>query len=249
MEEQKKKKRETFVIGDTHGDLSRFWGWKRKFKKKSFNIIHVGDIGVGFPCVGDLFLEELNEVFLQEDIKFYACRGNHDDPSFFDGSKKLSNLHLVEDGTVLTIEETNFFFYGGAISVDRQVRSEGFDYWSGEPAQKFEEKSILTNKKIDVVITHTCPRRVIPVVLPSNKGNGIVPMYANAKDKTGQLIDPHLIEDMDKELTLLDELEQVLTKNYDIKQWYYGHFHKSHSTAIDGIKYRCLNISEMYQYE
>lgn len=251
--------RDTFVIGDTHGDFVDFYNWQMRFGVKDFNIIHVGDIGVGFPHYKQNWLEKLNRGFARRGIKFYGIRGNHDNPKYFDGTHQYSNLQLVPDETVLKIEDKNYFFYGGAVSVDRQNRKQGWDYWRGEKTNKFNTANLLSHKSIDTVITHSCPRRVIPVPFPTNVGQGTVQRFANAYtpdirtmtqrfegvEREKRLADPHLIDDMNEELDRMDKLEELLQSNFEIREWYFGHFHKSMTTRIMGTRYQCLDISEI----
>ena len=50
--------------------------------------------------------------------------------------------------------------------------------------------------------------------------------------------DPLLIEDIQFERKTMDMLLQHLkTDNLPISHWYYGHFHQSWHSAIDGILY------------
>ena len=159
----------------------------------------------------------------------------------------MSNLELVPDSGVREIEGQNFFFWGGATSIDRSIRRQGWDWWQNEGPQ---EKILLPRTNIDVVITHGCPRSVIPVTLPSNKGEGIVQHFANAKKKdSNELLDPTLVDDLHAELDHFDKLERLILDRYDVSHWYFGHYHKAYFAFVNGINYRCLNISEIHQHE
>jgi calcineurin-like phosphoesterase family protein len=67
-------------------------------------------------------LENLNKFLHEKDIFMIAIRGNHDNPEYFKGDYKFTNLHLVPDYTVLKLEGQNFLFIGWSISIDRKPR-------------------------------------------------------------------------------------------------------------------------------
>ena len=109
----------TFILGDTHGRFKEFFELVERHSLKDFNLIHVGDIGVGFECHKEEWLKGINKRFNEKEINFYGIRGNHDDPAYFDGSVKLSNLSLLPDKSILELNGENYLMYGGGISIDR----------------------------------------------------------------------------------------------------------------------------------
>ena len=42
-------------------------------------------------------------------------------------------------------------------------------------------------------------------------------------------------------------LNHLKTNNHSVSHWYYGHFHQSWHSAIDGILYQMLDIMEFSQ--
>ena len=42
-------------------------------------------------------------------------------------------------------------------------------------------------------------------------------------------------------------LHHLKTDNHPVNNWYYGHFHQSWHSAIDGILYQMLDIMEFSQ--
>ena len=149
-------------IGDTHGGWN-YIGWKVKTYTKQeiteIAFVHVGDFGIGFSSAA-LDWKELTT--LNKNLKdglhhLYVIRGNDDDPVFFRGDvlsrtyKKntytfeFSNLHFVEDYSVLNICDKNILCIGGAKSTDilpssdltfsgkpYQGRTQGVDWWEDE---------------------------------------------------------------------------------------------------------------------
>lgn len=212
----------TLICGDTHGNFKELFTNLKG--ATDCNLIHVGDLGVGFPFFDEEWLLAVNEEFAEKNIKFYAIRGNHDDPAYFEGQHKYSNLYLVPDGTLLEIDNENYFFIGGGISVDRVTRTRGLSYWEGEIVKPVE----VPKQQIDVVISHICPR----IALPVPKKAPIIEYYSERDSK--------LKEDIQKDFDTMDDMCKKLS---GVSEWYFGHYHTSMSMGI----YRCLNINEIYE--
>src|ERR1044072_2364430 len=158
--------KELYFIGDTHG-LGPIFKIIDKHNLKDCNIIHVGDVGLGFQEITrDIKnLGILDEMCIANDIMLYCIRGNHDNPIFWDRSKglnlpRLHNVDLVEDYKVLTINGKNILCIGGAISIDRQVRkNDRIPTWWEDEVFKYEPKKLENlagrYKNIDLVVTHS----------------------------------------------------------------------------------------------
>ena len=225
----------TFILGDTHGRFKEFFELVERHSLKDFNLIHVGDIGVGFECHKEEWLKGINKRFNEKEINFYGIRGNHDDPAYFDGSVKLSNLSLLPDKSILELNGENYLMYGGGISIDRFWRTKNETFWENEGSSDFDESEITKFKKIDYVISHNCPRSAFP--LP-REGNKLFLMDYSPKDL-------NLVKDVSADLNKLDKLESCLIKNFEVKKWFYGHYHVYSKKEIGKIKYQCLNVSEL----
>ncbi len=216
------------LIGDTHGS------WNRMFDKLDQNgvenayLIHVGDLGMGFvsPHLQQGILQRSNEKFKERGIEFLAIRGNHDDPSYFTGSTKLSHIELLPDYTLRELNGEKFLFVGGAISIDRIFRTLNQSYWLDEP---FVLKPELA-QKCDVLITHTAPYWIGPF------------------DKEGIesycLKDTTLWDECYQERLALDELVKLCTP----KKHYCGHFHQSAWVDFRDCYSRILDIEEIAEH-
>ena len=221
-----------YLTGDTHGGIDMHKlshnGLKRsniKLTENAFLII-TGDFG--FPFTPD-DIEEYERTngksgeyvfwikwFRDRPYKVLFIDGNHDNHDWwaeqpvtemFGGRVQVhphaeNVIHLMR-GEVYTIEGQTFFTFGGAVSVDKAHRREGYSWWSGEQASDEEIRYALDNLekadfKVDHIITHTLPRSVI-TSLP----------ILGVKDypcKTAEFLD------------------EVLAKvQYD--KWFCGHFH------------------------
>ena len=142
--------------------------------------------------------------------------GNHEnfdrlnayEVSEFKGGKvyKISDsvYHLMR-GQIYKFDDLKIFTLGGALSIDREYRDLGYSWWEGEMISDDDINEALQNLakhdfSVDIVITHTCPKFVIP---------RIIKYYMADK--------------------LHDENAQILQDIYDkisFKKWYFGHFHE-----------------------
>ena len=159
-------------------------------------------------------------------------RGNHDNPSYFDGNHDYEFIKFLPDYSTMEIDGLNHLFIGGALSIDRRVRTKGIDYWENEGFVKDLDK-ISELKNIDVVVTHTAPNFVEPFGF-----NGIVAHYAEN--------DPTLLEELTNERKSLTELFDVLTSKNNIQHHFYGHFHYDTKNLVNNCTHVMLNISQVY---
>jgi Icc-related predicted phosphoesterase len=221
----------TIILGDTHGE------WKTVFyniKQKDISnatIIHVGDVGVGFKKSEKEELEVLmrvNEFLAERNIEMLAIRGNHDNPDYFNGSYRFSNLKLLADYTTLTLNDEQFMFVGGAISIDRHMRTDGLDYWSSEKFQFNEDR--IKGQKCDVLVTHTAPKWL------GLNSKGPIQWHLNQ--------DKNLWEELEQERQDMNYLYNRMQP----KKFYCGHFHMRMEIMNEYTQARILNIHEMIEH-
>ena len=221
----------TYIIGDIHGAFGRL---KQKIKDYDLNdctLICVGDLGIGFSysekgerCACD----GLNTFFSERDILFLSIRGNHDEPDYYNGSKRidLSNFKLLPDYHTMVINDEKFLFVGGAVSIDRRWRKEGISYWADEI---FVFKPELV-EKCDVLITHSAPHWIGPFDKQS---------ISSWCDR-----DPGLWDLCHKERIEIAELIKLCRPSKS----YHGHFHASHWVDFDDCYATILNIEEIKEH-
>lgn len=236
------------ILGDIHGNFNFLKHQIQTKKITDCTIIQVGDFGIGFNYKenDEQTLNSLNDFLKDVNVTMLAIRGNHDNPSFFNGDYDLSNLKLLPDYTTLNLEGHNFLFVGGAVSVDRTERIKENNsnikyggrkrcYWDKEI---FEYRREITKnlRDIDVVITHTAP----DWCYPNNKlGFGkFVEDWAK--------YDSGLIGDLSFERNQMTNLFLDLYENNKIKKHFYGHFHKSYFDTHNGVDHHLLDINEFY---
>jgi predicted phosphodiesterase len=229
-----------YMLGDIHGAFKRTKNNINNLPDNSL-IIQVGDFGVGFNVYNERNdFPKLNLKLAEKNSHLLAIRGNHDDPSYFNGDtfKKLkeelglTRIELLEDYSVINVNGEHVLCIGGAISIDRIHRITGVSYWSDEKYNHDLEKL----KEIDInsvscVITHTAPQNCFPVGF-----NKIVEHYI--------LMDGALEYELLKEREEMQELFDFLKKESKVKNWYYGHFHSSNTETIEDVKMQLLGIDE-----
>ena len=239
------------VIGDVHEE----WGLiKDKIKYYTLQdaiLFQAGDFGVGFkyndprePGKERKRLLELNKFLKKRNIFLYVVRGNHDNPMFFDGNHNFTNIIFMQDYDVVEVGEHRILGIGGATSVDRKPnykfkdyrgkdwpgRKEGIDWWPNEKIIYDEEK--LNNLYgIDVVVTHTAPDFVYPLIL----GETVIKWCT---------CDPELKDELTAERELVAKIYKKLDEFNCIKFFFYGHFHKSHFEKNGLTTFRLLDIGE-----
>lgn len=234
-------------LGDIHGNFEYLKHLIISRKISDCFIIQVGDFGIGFtnPINDKFVLSSLNDFMSDKNIILIAIRGNHDDPDYFKGNHIYSNLRLVEDYTVMTIEDKKYLFIGGAISVDRIPRiannmayarygNDKKGFWYGEKVV-FDEDKLLACENIDIIVTHTAPEWCVP---DNRLGFGsLVENFASD--------DSNLKTELAEERKVMSDIFNTLKEKNNIKKAYYGHFHKSEVTIFNNIEHHLLNINEI----
>lgn len=221
-----------YITGDTHGDRLRFIEGNMEGEpewKQGDYLIVCGDFGYVFLDSDDenAFLDYLES----KPYTICFCDGNHENfkriyeyPEIeWNGGRvhvlRKNIFHLMRGG-VFDMDGKTFFVMGGAYSIDKYMRKEGFSWWKEELPSDLEYKEAVRNlekcgKTVDFVISHTAPKEIIC--------------------RMGKYPDGH-----DMELTGF--LEWVM---YEVKfkKWFFGHWHtdkliteKFHAVFLDVIE-------------
>lgn len=135
------------AIGDVHGKYNRY----HKIISKVDHSIALGDIGYGFK-------HRVNEWYYPNPsydkmVKHnaYFIRGNHDNPLVCRNQRMF-----IPDGTM----HHNIFCLGGAVSIDKAYRMEGYDWWPDEELSNDELADVIDRYeqiKPDVIFAHEVP--------------------------------------------------------------------------------------------
>lgn len=238
------KNRQLLFLGDIHHEFREIGFYiKERYKIENADIIQVGDFGAGFYKINyyNTELKRLNEILKKLNNKMYVIRGNHDDPSFFDGSWKLSNLELIPDNTVLELEDESIFCLGGAVSVDRIRRiKDGHDgYWENEKIAPDWEK-IKKLRGLTGIVAHSCPDFAPPI----RKSNI---EFALKNDSS-------LLADLNEERDTLTKVFHELALTNNLSFWCYGHFHGNEEMSnkpvdIFDTAFKFLDINEFFSFD
>ena len=142
------------ILGDVHAD----WDSLDKAIANNSNtdvFIQVGDLGL-FPNSGFFPLKGFKK-------PLYFIDGNHDDHSFLAYCIKNNKLEIVKNcfyisrGSTKEFDGVKINFMGGALSIDKHVRTEGLDWWR-EEIPSYEEFNRFANlDSADIVVTHAAP--------------------------------------------------------------------------------------------
>lgn len=204
------------ITGDTHGEDLRLthegYGIKGNLGEEDALII-CGDFGYIF------FDNERENAFLdklEKECKFLVmfCDGNHENhprisqypEEVWNGGKihriRKNVIHLMR-GQIYDIQGHSIFVMGGAYSIDKAMRQEGYSWWPQEmPSQEEYDEATKNLKehdfKVDYIITHTAPDDTMSLFYPNHKDEQELNSY----------------------------LEWV-RENTTYKHWYFGHLHQT----------------------
>lgn len=109
-------------------------------------------------------------------------------------------------------------------------------YWKNEAPIYDADKmnTICASFLIDTVVTHTAPSHC--------------ELFSKSNLNQWAENDSSLLKDVQSERKTKDMiLHHLKTDNHPVNHWYYGHFHQSWHSAIDGILYQMLDIMEFSQ--
>ena len=225
--------RKLFICGDIHGKLKTLV-WKLVEQKKitDADVIIVGDIGVGFgrPKSFEVLYKSVERRLERSNIKLWCIRGNHDDPSFFDGSTKYPYLELLPDHITVEVGDWKVYPVGGATSIDREDRLKTMQhskypiYWKGERVEKKGENYDYP-PKVDIIVSHESPISFRPI--PERLDE----------------ISPEIWEEILEDRKYLQEVHTLVRSGY----WFFGHYHKSYCGESGLTLYRGLGELELFE--
>lgn len=207
-----------YITGDIHGDTRRIKNLCEEYQLTvEDTVVILGDVGANY------YLDE-RDCRMKQDLSnlepaILCIHGNHEArPETIAGyiEKKWNcgtvfyqleypNLLFAKDGEIFDLGGNMCLVIGGAYSVDKFYRqARGWAWWpdeqpSLEVKQLVEER--IKTKKIDVILSHTCPAKYIPTecFLPA--------VDQSAVDQSTE--------------KWLDQIEE----STDYKAWFCGHWH------------------------
>src|SRR5580658_1383734 len=161
------------VAGDWHGDTE--WATRAVRKISALLpangprvIVHLGDFGIWPGPGGQGYLARLDAALAAADAELWFVDGNHEDFTL------LAGLRPGPDGRAQVTERIwhlprghrwrwhgrDWLALGGAVSLDRAVRTEGVNWWPEEEITRRQAASVIEAGGADVMVTHECPAGV-----------------------------------------------------------------------------------------
>lgn len=210
------------VMGDVHAE----WGLLNTVinKKNPDIILQCGDFGY-FPHIDDIALKE--DDIKNPNTKIYWCPGNHEnwdelDRFGYNITEIKENIFYCPFGTVLELpDKRKVLFVGGAESIDKMYRTEGYSWWKNEiitnDDMDYFYDNIKNPQEIDIVISHTCPTKFTLV-----GSGGLGRMSAKSVDPSKKALD-----------IVLEECKPSL--------WFFGHYHDFQTGRYHNTKWIMLN--------
>ena len=251
------------VCGDIHGEYNEIINKICvQYAITNSVIIFAGDCGFGFHKYG--YYENIynkNKDRLNKSNNYLVfVRGNHDNPEYFNETNiKFDRFMTIPDYSIVESCGHTILCIGGAVSIDRQdrieketkefIKSQSYKnthinvdklsptYWWKDELPVYNPdllKEIYEICIVDTVITHTAPKFCEKI-----SKDGVEYWFKKDKD---------LQDDLNKEREVLTSIYNDLKDNMQpLTHWYYGHFHKSWFSNIDGCHFHMLDINQLQE--
>ena len=208
-----------YLTGDIHGNPTQveLFCSKMQLTEKD-TIIMLGDVGLNY--YGGKRDRLPKRILSSLPVTFLCIHGNHENrpqnipeykPTIWNGGRVLvdeehPNILFAEDGEIYDLDGKKALAIGGAYRVDKFYRLQrGFGWWADEQPSELTKRKVegVVNecKDIDIILSHTCPKKYIPTEM-------FLPM-----------IDQSSVDNSTEEW--LDTIEDTV----DYKAWYCGHWH------------------------
>jgi len=209
---------QVIVVGDIHAEWSPLNSFLNK--KRPEMVLQTGDFGF-WPRIPKFDIRLLKP----KNTGIHWCDGNHEDHwSLKDRSSNeiIPNVFFQPRGSVLTLSDgRNVLFFGGAHSVDKDMRQLGYDWFPEEiPSYVDFEQLDKIKVKIDIVISHTCPNE-----FEIEKGYWSIPGSIREK-----IADP------------TRDLLSVALEMFRPSLWYFGHWHIQMRGEYKECHWRAMNM-------
>lgn len=215
----------TYITGDTHGDFRRYYAFAARTEPAPDDVmIILGDAGLNY--FGDEN-DRMRKLFVNGfPFTTFCIHGNHEMRPYDVPGMKMKEYRggmvwyeeefphtlYAKDGEIFDFDGYSCIVIGGAYSVDKYIRlARGYNWFSNEQPspeiKRYVEAQLdKCGRKVDIVLSHTCPFRYEPVEV-----------FLGGIDQT--TVDTSTEE-------WLDTIEETV----DYKKWYCGHFHTAKKT-------------------
>lgn len=151
-------------VGDTHANGRRLDAIIGAVAAKEIPyIVQVGDFGF-WPRdpLGERFLDQISETATYEGVQIHWVDGNHEDHQELPHDQEepwvvRENVIWHPRGTVTELYGKTFLWLGGAVSVDKNDRTPGHDWFFNETPNYGQWERAIRAGKVDVMVCHDGP--------------------------------------------------------------------------------------------
>ena len=157
------------IAGDWHGSTAWAVGVIEEAAAAGADrLLHLGDFGVWPGPAGGRYLDDVDAALDRAGMALWFVDGNHEDhgrlarlPRNPNGySDVRDRIKHLPRGYRWEWHGRTWLALGGAVSLDRAVRTEGRDWWPEEEIAPWQAEQIASKGRADVMLTHECPARV-----------------------------------------------------------------------------------------
>lgn len=164
--------RRIFLLGDSHGDTGFMkFAIAAAARNGCDVLLQLGDFGYWDHTLGGReYLDKVSRTAIECEMPVLFVDGNHENHDMlrdlmFEESSRFDGLVWVRPyvgwltrGALWEWESVLFGAAGGAASVDRSMRSQGWTWWSDEVLVR-SDVAALSREKLDVLVCHDAPDR------------------------------------------------------------------------------------------
>jgi UDP-2,3-diacylglucosamine pyrophosphatase LpxH len=122
-------------------------------------ILQLGDFGV-WPG-GDDYIAALRETCERYGVHIWFIDGNHEDFTQLQKFRNADPVRWLPRGYRWQWHSRTWLALGGAVSLDRVIRTEGRDWWPQEEITEEQAVIVTADGPADVMVTHDCPSGVV----------------------------------------------------------------------------------------
>jgi len=151
------------LVGDTHANLDHIEEMAIEAVRLGItDLYQLGDFG--FTLTDDFF-KKVTEIMSDRSLTIHWIDGNHDNhdlirswPTRPGESFWVSDcIEYLPRGYRWEIEGVSFLAMGGAVSIDRDRRTEGVSIWYGEHISYAEAELAVNGGHADIILSHDVP--------------------------------------------------------------------------------------------
>jgi Calcineurin-like phosphoesterase len=137
-------------------------------------ILQLGDFGVWPGPAGAAYLESVRGACRESGVLVRFIDGNHEDFTQLEGLRMREGRRFGGDAPLAWIPRGHRWTWhgrawmalGGAVSLDRAIRTEGASWWPDEEITAGQAASAIGGGPADVMVTHDCPGMVVHTFPP-----------------------------------------------------------------------------------